>query len=329
VVGLLSWGLGVGHVYLGRTRRGIVWFFAPFLWFFAMVWFAQPIGAMIGYRAWMMMAPLGVAAVWALALLDIWRLPRTAADRVRPRRVVGMLALFFFLLFVQLQLFRRFGLEAFRIPSGAMIPTLLVGEHIFVEKTFLSSSGPGRGEVVVHAFPEHPEQDFIKRVIAVPGDRFETRKGHPWINGAEVPSCRVGRYSYEEANSPTARHSGDLFVEFLGGHAYLTLYDDANGGFPEYQGPWTVKQGEFWVMGDNRNNSHDSRMWWGGKGGGVPFEDLRGRALFVWLAKSDDGAIDGSRFGLDVDKPALPPALQYLQPKFEECLRHPLTAKTP
>jgi signal peptidase I len=158
-------------------------------------------------------------------------------------------------------------------------------------------------------------------VIALPGDRFEARNGHPWINGREVPSCPVGRYTYAEADSPLPQHGGNLFLEYLGGHAYLTLYDDSAGGFPEQQGPWTVKPGEFWVLGDNRNNSHDSRMWWGGQGGGVPFEDLRGRALFVWLAAAD-GVIERWRFGLDFDTPVLPPAFRSLQPNLEECLRH-------
>jgi signal peptidase I len=238
---------------------------------------------------------------------------------------------------------RSFVVEAFKIPSGSMIPTLQVGDHIFVNKFVFGPAipwthsrlwthmPPKRGDVIVHAFPEHPEQDFIKRVIAVPGDKLEARSGHPWVNGWEVPSCPVGLYSYSEVDSAVPKHEGDLFVEYLGEEAYLALYDRANGGFPEYQGPFYAKPGEVWVMGDNRNNSHDSRMWWGGQGGGVPFENIRGRALFVWLSVLD-GTIDWSRFGVPVmGRPRMPAAMASLQPAVDKCLRDrpPLEKTTP
>jgi signal peptidase I len=238
---------------------------------------------------------------------------------------------------------RAFVVEAFKIPSGSMIPTLQIGDHIFVNKFIFGPAipwtrsriwtrmPPKRADVIVHAFPEHPEQDFIKRVIAIPGDKLEARSGHPWINGWEVPSCPVGVYSYTEADSAIGRHDGDLFVEYLGDEAYLTLYDRATGGFPEYQGPFYAKPGEVWVMGDNRNNSHDSRMWWGGQGGGVPFENIKGRALFVWLSVLD-GKIDWTRFGVPVmGRPRLPTEMAALQPALDKCLRDrpPIEKTTP
>ena len=228
---------------------------------------------------------------------------------------------------------RTFVVEAFKIPSGSMIPTLQVGDHIFVNKFSYGPAipwthkrvwtrmPPDRGDVMVFAFPEHPEQDFIKRVIAIPGDKLEARSGHPIINGWEVPSCPVGVYAYDEVDSPLPRHEGDLYVEFLEDEAYLTLYDHAAGGFPEYQGPFFVKPGEVYVMGDNRNNSHDSRMWWGGQGGGVPFENIKGRALFVWLSVAESG-IDWSRLGAPVmGRPRLPATMKSLEPALDKCLK--------
>ena len=238
---------------------------------------------------------------------------------------------------------RAFVVEAFKIPSGSMIPTLQVGDHIFVNKYAYGPAipwthsrvwthmPPERGDVMVFAFPEHPEQDFIKRVIALPGDKLEARNGHPWINGWEVPHCFAGVYGYNDIDTPSGRHEGDLFVEYLGDEAFLTLYDHASGGFPEYKGPFYVNPGEVWVMGDNRNNSHDSRMWWGGKGGGVPFENIRGRALFVWLSVSDNG-IDWSRLGAPVmGRPRLPAAMKGLDPAVSKCLRErpPVEKATP
>ena len=237
-------------------------------------------------------------------------------------------------------LLRTFVFEAFKIPSGSMIPTLQVGDHIFVNKLsygplvpfttsrVLSQMPPRRGDVMVFRYPENLEQDFIKRVIALPGDKLEARNGHPWINGWEVPSCLVGVYSYSEADS-LQRHQGDLYVEFLEEQAYLTLYDHSASLAPELQGPYYVKQGEAWVMGDNRHNSHDSRLWWGGQGGGVPFANIKGRALFVWLSVGDKG-MDWSRLGAPVmGRPRLPPAMAQLEGGLSKCLRErPPMAKT-
>jgi signal peptidase I len=236
---------------------------------------------------------------------------------------------------------RAFVIEAFKIPSGSMIPTLMVGDHIFVNKfsygpavpytksRVWTTMPPHRADVIVFAFPEHPEQDFIKRVIALPGDRLEAKNGHPIVNGWEVPSCRIGPWSYNDYDSPITRHEGDLYVEYLGEESYLTFYDRASGAFPEYQGPYFAKQSEVWVMGDNRNNSHDSRMWFGGQGGGVPFENIRGRALFVWLSVSDSG-IDWSREGAPVmGRPRLPPAAKGLESQLEQCLKSRPAVTTP
>jgi signal peptidase I len=226
---------------------------------------------------------------------------------------------------------RQFAAEAFKIPSGSMIPTLQIGDHIFVNKLVYGPAWPfskrrvytrmppERGDVMVFQFPERPEQDFIKRVIAIPGDTLEAKNGHPWINGWEVPSCFIGVYSYAETESQS-RHEGDLYAEFLGDESYLTLYDHSAGAFPETHGPFKVAEGEAWVMGDNRHNSHDSRMWFGGQGGGVPFANIKGRASFVWLSMGDKG-IQWGRFGAPVmGRPRLPPAMAHLEAGLTKCL---------
>ncbi len=244
---------------------------------------------------------------------------------------------------------RALVIEAFKIPSGSMIPTLQVGDHIFVNKflygpaipftqsRFWTRMPPERGDVIVFAYPEKLEQDFIKRVITIPGDVLEAKNGHPWINGWEVPHCFVGIYSYSESSaesempSSLQRHEGDLFVEYLGDKTYLTLYDHATGGYSDHQGPFRAKAGEVWVMGDNRNNSHDSRMWWNYKGGGVPFENIRGRALIVWLS-TFEGNNDLSRLGTNVmGHPRLPADMKNLEPAMEKCFRErpPVSQTTP
>ena len=191
---------------------------------------------------------------------------------------------------------RSFVFEAFRIPSGSMLPTLQIGDHIFVNKLryglllplvnvrLFAHLPPERGDVVVFGFPDDDplseRQDFVKRVVALPGDTLEAEHGHPVINGWPVPHCRAGRYRYGE-NDSESYEWGELDVEFLGEMAYLTLY--AEGGESEHEGPFQVAPGEVYVMGDNRNDSLDSRRWHRGAGGGVPDANLRGRASRVWL----------------------------------------------
>ena len=217
-------------------------------------------------------------------------------------------------------LLRAFVIEAFKIPSGSMLPTLQIQDHIFVnkfaygpqipftKKRLWKNLPPHRADVMVFEFPDpnpdNPRQDFIKRVIALPGDTLEVVAGHPIINGWPVPSCRVGDYEYSEGNG-LMKH-GDLFVEFLGENSYLTLYE--NDRFEGHQGPYHVKAGEVWVLGDNRNNSSDSRAWDNGRGAGAPFENIKGRAMFVWLSFAEDGSVTWQRLFTGVmGQPELPP----------------------
>lgn len=217
-------------------------------------------------------------------------------------------------------LLRAFVVEAFKIPSGSMLPTLQIQDHIFVNKfsygptipftksRVLSRLPPKHGDVMVFEFPDpnpqNPRQDFIKRVIALPGDVLTVEAGHPAINGWKVPNCFVGPYEFREGDDGGTKR-GDLFVEFLGEYSYLTLFEDDR--FDGRQGPYHVQPGEVWVLGDNRNNSSDSRAWLGGRGAGVPFPNIKGRALFVWMSFGSDGGITWDRLLVNVmGQPRLP-----------------------
>jgi signal peptidase I len=222
-------------------------------------------------------------------------------------------------------LLRHYVLESFKIPSGSMIPSILVGDHIFVSKSAYASAAPRRGQMIVFAYPEQPQQDFIKRIVAEPGDTLEMREGRPWINGWQVPSCALGEATF---GSELESYKGDVVVEFLEAAAYLAFY--TQGGGAGVNGPWKVKADEYFVLGDNRNNAHDSRMWFGGEGGGVPRGNIRGRGWFVWLGVSPNGP-DWSRVGASLREPSLPPALKSLQSAFDRCMstRPTVAAATP
>jgi len=174
---------------------------------------------------------------------------------------------------------RVFVVEAFRIPSGAMIPTLVPGDHLFVSKSHygLLGNAPQPGEIAVFRYPRDRTKDFVKRIVGVAGDVVEVRDGVLFRNGAAVPRCAIGEWSYDDRDSLTGEartERADLFLERLGDVLYLTL----SGPDPmDRDGRWTIGNGQVFVMGDNRDNSFDSRFW-----GGVPVGDLVGRATSIW-----------------------------------------------
>jgi len=143
---------------------------------------------------------------------------------------------------------------------------------------------PSRGDVFVFKYPENTEQSFVKRVVAVSGDVVELKGRALSINGRVLATCVIGRHTY--VNDEGITHGGDLVLESNGALAYILFYDQDGG----HDGSWTVKAGEFFVLGDNRNNSHDSRVWFGGVGGGVPSALLQGKVTPPKLALPKDAA---------------------------------------
>ncbi len=247
-------------------------------------------------------------------------------------------------------LLRAFVVEAFKIPSGSMLPTLQIQDHIFVNKLAYGPTipftdvrlfpdlPPKRGDIIVFIEPypvmKKDPEDFIKRVIALPGDTLQVEDGHPIINGWRVPSCKVGDYEFIEGQK-TETDRGELNIEYLGEYAYFTLFDQDHmvDGQRQIQGPYKVKPGEQWVLGDNRYNSSDSRAWNGNRGGGVPDKNIKGRAMFVWLSFGSDGWLTFDRLFTNVlGTPRLPKgASPEILAGIDRCLRSrpPLSATTP
>lgn len=212
---------------------------------------------------------------------------------------------------------RAFWVEAYKIPAGSMMPTLMVGDHVFVMKSAYGREGPARGHAVVFSFPENEKQDFVKRVIGRGGDRIEIKAGRPHVNGSAIPFCSIGKV---ELPGFEASQKGELGLEFLDDAAYLVFYEDGREGEP---GAWTVPDGHFFMIGDNRNNSFDSRMWFEGRGGTVARERVRGRAAYVWLAKKPTGGIDRERSGLSLAEPRLLAQVAQVpqaRERFDRCL---------
>lgn len=161
--------------------------------------------------------------------------------------------------------------QAFKIPTGSMEPNLLIGDHLLVnkfvyaptatafERALLPVGEVARGDILVFKFPEEPERDFIKRVVGLPGERLELRDGVVWVDGNRLDES----YLIDRGLTP------------LPGAIAL----DRRGNY----GPVVIPGGHYFMMGDNRGNSQDSRWW-----GALPHENLKGRATVIYW--SFDGA---------------------------------------
>ncbi len=172
---------------------------------------------------------------------------------------------------------RLFVVGFYKIPSGAMIPTLKIGDHIFINQL---ARDPKRGDVIVFKFPKEPDKDFVKRVVGVGGDKVEIRDGALYLNGSpiqHVPRDRPTDYDdYDESTGGWSNHRCRAFEERLDGASYTIIHtDDQKRSF----GPFDVPPGSYFVMGDNRDNSHDSRYW-----GFVPKDHVRGTLWRVWYS---------------------------------------------
>ena len=248
---------------------------------------------------------------------------------------------------------RAFVVEAFKIPSASMYPSLEIGDHIFVNKfiygiripwtttKLFELNGPHRGDVIVFIYPCNPERDYIKRVVALAGQTVEVRCSVVYVDGVAVPSAlaeaKTSWMDFPEGAADWHKEFSSRYVETVGGKQYSTFHeterpeherqlaagttsegdqrdfplrsgppscanapDGAKGSRPQTLGTfvqtkpegeakvcephqhYVVPPGHIFAMGDNRNNSNDSRVW-----GSVPIENIKGKALFIWLSYED------------------------------------------
>ncbi|MCB0420455.1 MAG: signal peptidase I [Bdellovibrionales bacterium] len=193
-------------------------------------------------------------------------------------------------------------LEAYVIPTSSMLPTLLVHDHIFVNKMvyglrypfmkkfIFSNQEPQRGEVTVFNYPENEDLYYIKRVIGLPGDQILYENGNLYINDQlvekKVPQLKKSDFDWLKDKDfsgvgPGAKNNYIHWEEELGGNSYSTILKKGRGNL--VFGPYTVPPDHYFVMGDNRDHSQDSRFWSEEKRF-VPRKYLVGRAMFVWLS---------------------------------------------
>jgi signal peptidase I len=179
---------------------------------------------------------------------------------------------------------RTFVVQAFKIPSGSMEPNLLIGDHLLVnkfvfaptltslERTLLPIDPIRRGDIIVFKYPEDPTRDFIKRVIGLPGDTIEMHNKKVYVNGKPLdePYAHFIYPPDEGGSGAPDTETADLLREFA---------------------PMTVPADNYFMMGDNRDNSQDSRYW-----GFMPRDYVKGKALFVYFSFGEGGGLANIRW---------------------------------
>ena len=251
------------------------------------------------FSFYLFVAVIITGAVW---LIDIWLLAPKRGEVVQtstashqgveissqPKEPVFVeYAKSFFPVLLIVFLLRGFIVEPFRIPSGSMLPSLYIGDFILVNKfaygvrvpvinkKIIETSEPERGDVVVFRYPRDPNLDYIKRIIGLPGDHIAYYNKVLYVNSKPVARDFVGQYK-----GPGQTFANE-YIEKLPNaeHDILLLPARPNN----LQGEYIVPENMYFVMGDNRDNSNDSRVW-----GPVPEANLLGKAFMIWMHYSDE-----------------------------------------
>ena len=237
-------------------------------------------------------------SVWALDAV-VWAPRRRSKDRVKEPMIVEY-ARSFFPIVLAVLLLRSFLVEPFRIPSGSMMPTLLIGDFILVNKfayglrlpvvnrKFVDIGEPQRGDVMVFRFPRDPSVDYIKRVVGLPGDMIGYHGKIVYVNGEIARQTPLGRYI--GSGSGAVMTGAGMRLEDLKGVEHKILIRERA---PSPSGEFRVPEGHYFMMGDNRDNSNDSRYW-----GTVPEENIVGKAFMIWMNwDSRNGGVGWDRIG--------------------------------
>ncbi|MDG6777798.1 signal peptidase I [Thiomicrorhabdus sp. zzn3] len=245
------------------------------------------------------------AVTGVIAYVDrlVWRPKREKSITTEREPVIIEYARSLFPVFIVVLILRSFVVEPFRIPSGSMYPTLEIGDFIAVSKfsygiklpvtqtKIIPVGEPERGDVVVFSYPKDPQVDYIKRIIGLPGDELTYVDRTLFINGKPVKHEIKGKYLGNDSGA--MMNGAQIVSETLdNGHQYNILWDLDK--ISRNTDVIRVPEGHYFVMGDNRDHSNDSRFW-----GFVPEKNLKGKAFGIWM--NWDNGIHLNRLGMGID----------------------------
>ncbi len=284
---LLTFGAtGLGHIYCGRLEKGLVLFFISFLFTSVTVFSVKNVSST--FTLYLLLASIFITfLVFLYALIDSWLLAKRMGDRFRIKRYNKW---YIYLLFILVSfshpinremVIRDHFLQAFKTPAGSMLPSILVNDHILLNKSIYLRQTPQRGDIVIFIYPNDRSKDFIKRIVALPGDSVEIKDNVLYVNDIALNYLEIDTQDLAEIKGQL---TGQVFKETNGEVSYKIMLIDA----PPQNYPRTiVPDGHCFVLGDNRNNSLDSRHF-----GPVPLVDVKGRVDYIYLP-----AESWSRFG--------------------------------
>jgi signal peptidase I len=250
------------------------------------------------FSFYLLAASIVTGIVWGGYLLFLKSKGLTFDEKNEP--VLVEYARSFFPIVLIVLLLRSFIAEPFRIPSGSMMPTLLVGDFILVNKftygirlpvinkKIITLNLPERGDIVVFRYPKDPTVDYIKRIVGLPGDKIVYSNKKLTVNDLPIKQISLGRYQgFGQGEDMTGAEN---LLENLTGVEHNILI---RNGTPTVEFVYVVPQGNYFAMGDNRDNSNDSRYW-----GPVPEANLVGKAFFIWMSWDwQDKGVGFSRIG--------------------------------
>jgi signal peptidase I len=260
----------IGCVAVRRWRRALFWLLTDWAWVVVFV-----AGVVTGHPRLFWVGILVFIGWRVPAAVDAYRVVTRARSRDEvtwPTLIKTWVVLSVGAIVMFRGVIRPFFAEAFQIPSNGMVPTLIVGDHIMVDKLRHS---PSRGDPVVFKYPLDPIMDYVKRVVGLPGDVVEISHGRLVINGTALPRERYQEDRQNEAISCVLWH------ETLDGRTY-DICSDTGFGMRRDMDPKVVPTDALFVLGDNRDNSSDSRVW-----GFVPLANVKGVVRFVWWSSSE------------------------------------------
>jgi signal peptidase I len=278
----------IGCVAVRRWRRALFWLLADWAWIVVYV-----VAAVTGHPRLMWAGLVGFIALRVPAAVDTYRIAARARARDEvtwPTLIKTWVVLTVGAIVVARGVIRPFFAEAFKLPSASMVPTLIIGDHIMVDKLHQLV---GRGDVIVFKYPLEPNVDYVKRVVGLPGDRVEISHGRLIINGAALSRERYQEDCPKGPDGYTAFQDDIpcvLWHETLDSRTYdigtNTVLGEARDVAPQ-----VVPEGALFVLGDNRDNSSDSRAW-----GHVPLANLKGVARFIWWSSAGPDKRGGVRW---------------------------------